>query len=170
MFRRGARLNALVLWALVPLTVAGSLPRTGCICANGDYKLWFAAAPSRCCLEADPPAKAAGQCASCHRADRTERAPKSSDGHDGGSCCHTTGSPASCPTVIASRCCTPVVGVPVLPPAKDEVAVPHDDSSPALLVVPMAQVSVAASAAVAEVRNTDLPAPDLLIVHQVFLI
>ena len=37
---RKSRISIAVMWAMIPLTVLGGLPRIGCICANGQHKFF----------------------------------------------------------------------------------------------------------------------------------
>jgi hypothetical protein len=40
MFIRKSKLKIALMWAMIPLMVFGSLPRIGCICANGQHKFF----------------------------------------------------------------------------------------------------------------------------------
>jgi hypothetical protein len=37
---RKSRFTIVMMWAMIPLVVFGSLPRMGCVCANGQHKIF----------------------------------------------------------------------------------------------------------------------------------
>lgn len=57
MSHRKSRFTTIVMWAMIPLTVFGSLPRMGCICANGQHKFF---------CERHHSGDVAGRCACCN--------------------------------------------------------------------------------------------------------
>jgi hypothetical protein len=161
--------SAAILWALIPLTILGSLPRIGCICANGRQKLFCGGMADPCCVQHRNPVRPPGQRACCRTL--SSAAPASQNATKVGACphCRRNDSRSSSPS-FAPRCCVPVVGVPLLPPVLKS-GLPTNAPVPPLWIdgPNSAGTSVVASGDQAT-RNLNLPIPDLLIAHQLLLI
>lgn len=157
------------MWALIPLTVFGSLPRTGCICANGQHKffcqrLGTASGNGRCacCDRAAAAARSAGQAESC--AEPASDMP----------CCASPngGCATEIPFVGADRPCRPVVDRAVfLSSAKSALDLDRVEWLPALATTASeSPAGVAACVTANSLRRELLPPPDLVITLGVMLI
>jgi len=161
-----------VVWALTPLTFVSGMPRQGCICANGDYKL-FCDGHHGCCRHsgAAKSAQESEPCCCCHKSHHESQCDgvsvaKTDSGSD---CCHGS---SRCPRGVArpQRCCTPVVGMTVLPRLAEQVSAPDFNVQSLLVCVVDVLPSPAGSPIPVSVRSPDLPVPDLVIAHQALLI
>jgi hypothetical protein len=171
MFLHAPRFSVFMMWALIPLTVVGSLPRIGCICANGNHKLFCQRHLNRRCLDHSESAGNSALCACCYKSAATHASrPTTSLSRAVAGCCHHNHRPSNEKSVKAG-CCTPLVGIPVLPPVAQNVAAPDLSAAQALLIDTIDLLAMPATFPTrVSVRNPDLPVPDLVIAHQVFLI
>lgn len=71
---------------------------------------------------------------------------------------------------VSSRCCTPVVSVPLLPPVVENLIVADGTTTTMSLIHIAASVRPVLEPTDLSGRSAHLPIPDLLIAHQVFLI
>src|SRR5579871_2442304 len=114
-----------LVWALIPLTLLGSLPRMGCICADGKHKLLCERQfhrKSGCKGDS-------GTCSCCHgnstKSDHqsNDQVAKRLPPSDVKSCCAERRANQRLPLgkhfASSDRCCTPQITVPVLLPALD---------------------------------------------------
>jgi hypothetical protein len=149
---------------MIPLTLLGSVPRMGCICANGDRKLLCERhlspvdAPCACCF-GRVNAKDRGTAGSRHKLKQ---------------CCDTgwnsrTEHGSSC--VSAHRPCRAVLNTPqLLTKAKVEYCA-HELAGQFVPVPELIEPQFVLHNAACEFgRDGDLPPPDLVIIHRVFLI
>src|SRR5260370_4756560 len=97
---RKSRFTIVMMWAMIPLVVFGSVPRMGCVCANGQHKVF---------CERHRQGRAAGQCACCDHAKLMASSKAAND-------CEARGDESACgsPAFDTSRPCRPVVDRVVL--------------------------------------------------------
>jgi hypothetical protein len=167
---RTQRVSVVFVWGLILLTFVGSLPRTGCLCANGRQKL-FCGGTSESCCGAHKRSVKLPERRSCCRAASIAAGTSRTDAK-AGTCphCRRNGSRAPVSPSLSKRCCVPLVGIPLLPPVEKEIArtvapvqwlwIAGSNVAESAIAVPHDQAAC----------NRHLPIPDLLIVHQVFLI
>jgi hypothetical protein len=160
--------SAVVLGAMIPLTLLNSLPGTGCFCADGRFKLFCER-----CLHTDAPsgndALAGKRCPCCFGragSGSVARCPH----------CVPQGRASCCKQVArhgsedSSRCCTPVFRSPLA--ASSEVALPQNGEFVlASLSTDIVIESGWPKAGGHRIERADiLPPVDLVIVHHVLLI
>lgn len=161
-----SRIAKVVVWAMLPLMLLSALPRMGCICANGQYKLFCERHGNDGCRQHDD-GTATGLCSCCHKGVVTGRSP--SKVQTSGGCCQRKAGSSNGPSV-SQRCCKSVVVTPLLPPVLKSVVVP-DLTVLVLSTIDFDFVGTQLTVPTYElVRNPRLPVPDLLIAHQIFLI
>lgn len=112
-----------LVWAMIPLTILGSLPRIGCICADGQRKLLC----QRLFRTESSCKTSTGSCSCCHRSAAKNGRQVAKQSHVAGvkSCCaarQSHGSPLHGKQLGSGRCCTPEINVPLLPPVLDSGA------------------------------------------------
>ncbi len=164
------RLQVVMLWSMVPLTFLSSMPRIGCICANGDYKLFCDGHYGTCCQQVTKGPSDSHACCCCHRSHRASAEGNvSADGNSTKDCCHRSGGGHS-RVAPAKRCCTPVAGMTVLPRASQPVSVPDVRAQLLQFCLVDSFQSPVGFPAVVSTRSPDLPVPDLVIAHQVLVI
>lgn len=156
-----------LLWAMLPVTFVSGLPRMGCICANGDYKLSCDGHRGNCCQHEAPESHAHCCCGRAHRSSSAQSSPTKSDA--GGDCCrrsarHQKGIAPS------KRCCTPIVLSSVLSKGAHPVSIPNLEAHPWLISSNDFWRSPVSSPISMSMRSHHLPVPDLVIAHQVLLI
>jgi hypothetical protein len=163
---RKSRFSIALMWGMIPLMVFGSLPRIGCICANGQHKFF---------CERHVEGAHDAQCACCYGRQATTRE-TASDGHSWPtsvmSCCgvkrasHDAGTPA-----FATDCpCRPVVDRPVVIAAvKALLDLDQAGHSPLFLAAVPAFVQVP-SVSFDHARGDLPPPPDLVTTLGVLLI
>ena len=174
MRRFRSKSSIVVLWAMIPLAVLGSMPRMGCICADGRYKLFCERHAKGSCGHGENGCASEGGCACCYRsqgksvaqkAKRQKQCQVSECGQTEG-CGKHTGLAQS----KTDRCCTPVADAAELPPVVEVVSVP-DESAWQPLILTVGVTAPAVNCVTADVVwEHALPAVDLVIAHQVFLI
>jgi hypothetical protein len=167
---RTHRISVVLLWGLILLTFVGSLPRIGCLCADGRQKLFCCGASDRCCALLGHRADSLEPRSCCRKGSSVASA--SPVGTKAGGCphCGRNGSRRPAPVSLSSRGCVPLVGIPLLPPVETSVA-PTAAAIQSLWIEPIdrAEPAIAVPQGRAT-RNRHLPIPDRLIAHQVFLI
>src|SRR6266478_4078896 len=100
---RKSRFTIVMMWAMVPLVVFGSLPRIGCVCANGQHKAF---------CERHHQGAAGGQCTCC---DHAKLMARSNAGHEVNNCgARDDQSACDSPAFDMGRPCRPVVERAVL--------------------------------------------------------
>lgn len=154
---RKTRFTTALMWALVPLTVFGSAPRMGCICANGQHKLF---------CQRNATSDADGHCNCCYG--------QSTSGSKSGpaTCCQC--SQKACgsesPGVRAERPCRPVVHKAVYLTAA-RVALQLDQTEALPLSIAFEPLPVTVPDFVATIHHRELlPPPDLVVTLGVLLI
>jgi hypothetical protein len=159
----------MLIWAMVPVTLFAGIPKLGCICINGQYKLFCERHLSGCCRGESKPSAGKGLCPCCHKGQLADARKAADTDKPVAGCCHGPAKRVG-GQAHSERCCKPVVGIPLLPPVVQHVAVP--DLTLFALLAP--SVDLLQGAVVSPTResawNPTLPVPDLLIAHQVFLI
>ncbi len=156
---RKSRFTIVMMWAMIPLIVFGSLPRMGCVCANGQHKVFCerhrqgtARGPRTCC-------------------DHGKLMASSKAGHDANQCA-AQGDQSKCdsPAFDTCRPCRPVVDRAVLlTAAKSSLELDQAAHTPlfvAAKLMPASGPSIAADSTHGEL----LPPPDLVITLGVMLI
>ena len=165
---RKSRLSIALVWAMLPLTVLGSLPRMGCICADGQHKIF--------CERYRMNAADEG-CVCCHGrpGKKNEVARKTDRGSAAGerACCkskrpvHKTG---ELPTFCSGRPCRAVVDRPALITAV-KVVLDLDQADQEPLLLALHPVSVDATSVSLEASHDNRPPPtDLITTLGVLLI
>ena len=126
MFTRKTPLTIVLIWGMVPLIAFGSLPRVGCICADGQHKFF---------CERNRLGTSRGDCVCCSHgkiAADSKRESATSAGHN--ACCQSQkrGDCASAALVLGTgRPCHPVLDRPVvLTVAKAPLALDRADHTP----------------------------------------
>lgn len=178
-----------VVWAMIPLTLVSALPRMGCICADGRYKVVCDRIRSDACRPVETAAAEAGTCSCCHRHgqaaddskgcktsdERKQQSGKAAASH---SCCQRaaerapdcSGSAPGMQSTDADRCCTPVLSAPLLPPVVSAAVLSLDCASPVFITpYDLPSLPHVCAGMVAE-REHVLPPIDRVVINQVFLI
>lgn len=166
MILRKSRFTIALLWAMIPLTVFGSQPRVGCICANGQHKFFCQRH-----LQHD----ADGQCTCCKPNESAQQAESASrvngQKSEGASCCHCgqlTGTTEN-NSVRSERPCKPVLDKAVyVAVPKSTLDLDRVDVVPLFLVCKLLPV-VTGPVLVDIHRGELLPPPDLVITLGVML-
>lgn len=155
------RIAAALIWVLVPLTVFAGLPRTGCICANGQHK--FFCQRSRI----DGPERL---CSCCYGKNPSRAAANAADGTR--TCCgQGRGSPIGVAGVASDRPCRPVLEHSVFVPGQKAPALKLDRASHCLVFADFEPRPALVSSARHDFdRRELLPPPDLVITLGVLLI
>lgn len=156
-----------LLWGMIPLTLVSGMPRQGCICANGDYKLFCDGNHGSCGHADDENSCKSESCCCCHKSHHDGISVSRAD--IGSGCCHRSANSRPC-AARSQHCCTPVVGMTVLPRVAEQVSVPDFNLQSLLVYVLDVLPSPAGSPIPVSARSADLPVPDLVIAHQVLLI
>src|SRR5262249_54873770 len=151
-----------LMWAMIPLIVFGSMPRMGCICADGQHKMFCQRH-----LQGDR----SGGCVCCegHRAVGI-REPAAPPGKH--ACCQAAGGKCSsgCPSLTEGRPCRPVVDrTEIVASAKAALDLDRVDAAPLFAAVELLPAVVTPVAA-DFFRGESLPPPDLITTLGVLLI
>jgi hypothetical protein len=163
---RNSRFSIALVWAMIPLTVFGSIPRVGCICANGQHKFYC----QRHLMQAGAP-----RCACCYGRDgATGDSTGSSQACRLGATACCGSNPASndgkLPTLGAECPCRPVLDRPVFTIAVKAV-LDLDQSEHAPLLLAVAPVlAVVPGVSFVHARGDVPPPPDLVTTLGVLLI
>lgn len=149
---RKSRFTIVMMWAMIPLIVFGSLPRMGCVCANGQHKFF---------CERHRQGPAGGQCVCC---DHAKAVASSRAVHNANVCgSHDDESACDSPVFGTARPCRPVVDrVVLLTAAKSSLDLDQVNHTPLFVaaeLLPAAGPSIAADYTHGEL----LPPPDLVI-------
>ena len=156
---RKSRFTIVMMWAMIPLVVFGSVPRMGCVCANGQHKVF---------CERHRQGTARGPCGCC---DHAKLMASSKAGRDANEC-GARGDESACdsPAFDTGRPCRPVVDRAVLlTAAKSSLDLDQSAHTPLFVAVqlkPASGPSIAADSTHGEL----LPPPDLGITLGVMLI
>jgi hypothetical protein len=162
---RKPRIAKLLMWAMVPLIVFGSMPRMGCICADGQHKTF---------CQRHLQGNRAGACVCCEgrmaAADAcgTEKPPAPAGKH---SCCQSAGGkcPAGRPSLTQGRPCRPVVDrTEIVTSAKAALDLDGVDHTPLFVAVEFLPAIV--SSIEVDYARELLPPPDLVTTLGVLLI
>jgi hypothetical protein len=156
----------ILTWAMIPLIVFGSLPRIGCICADGTHKAF---------CQRHLQGNRAGECVCCERrnvkadvcgaADQPAHAARHA-------CCQSAKEKCGsrCPGLSHGRPCRPVLDqTDVLASAKPVLDLDRSDELPLFVAVELLPVTLA-SVAADYLRGESLPPPDLVTTLGVLLI
>ena len=160
---RKTRITKVLMWAMIPLIVFGSMPRMGCICADGKHKMFCQrhlqgnrTGPCICCNGRTAPADV---CARSHRA---------AIGH---SCCQSRAGKCSsgCPSLGEGRPCRPVVDrTEVVTSAKPALDLDRVDAAPLFAAVELLPAVI--TPVEVSCFRVELPPPDLITTLGVLLI
>ena len=164
MFRKKSRFTIALLWAMIPLTVFGSQPRMGCICANGQHKTFC-----QRYLQNDSDSG----CICCYGKDRAATGAQTRTAPLGEkSCCRcnrATGK-SDRPVAHSDRPCRPVIDKAIyLTGPKSSLDLDRVDAAPLFLAfepLPVIEPSILVDGH----RGELLPPPDLVITLGVLLI
>jgi len=160
---RKTRFTVALMWALIPLTVFGSIPRMGCICANGQHKFF-------CQRHANSDAD--GRCDCCYGTTNGKNRTAAASQTTGATCCRCSRNRCASefPTVHSDRPCRPVLDKPVfLGSTKASLDLDQADSTP--LFVTFESVPTIVAEFVADIHRGELlPPPDLVFTFSVLLI
>jgi hypothetical protein len=164
------RRSLAIVWVMVALTLVGGMPREGCVCANGQHKIFCGKQFAKACCQKNGPTKS-GRCSCCHQAEVAANSSSSACADASTDGCPNRDRHAPSETSVSNKCCTRYTVSPVVPTVEKIVAAPNSLSEWAVLdfVPNLVTFSVAVSGRELG-RNPDLPVPDLVIAHQVFLI
>jgi hypothetical protein len=159
------RLWIAALWAMMPVTLVSGMPRLGCICANGQYKLFCERLLHFGGPHEGQPSPTSG-CCCCRKSHADRHAAMKSVAE---CCCHAAGGASA--RLRAQSCCKPVIGMPTVAPAVLRILAP-DLGGQMSLVCPLdfLQPAPVVTSSAGMARNPELPVPDLIIAHQVLLI
>ncbi len=165
MLTRKSRITKVLLWAMIPLVVFGSLPRMGCVCADGQHKTF---------CQRHLQGTKAGECVCCERhavaADAREKTDKPTAPAARHTCCQgrVDKSISGHPELNSNRPCKPVVDQLVLLTAAKSS---FDRIDHAPLFATVGPLPALVSCVAAEfVRGESLPPPDLVTTLGVLLI
>ena len=156
---RKSRFTIVMMWAMIPLIVFGSLPRMGCVCANGQHKVF---------CERHRQGTARGPCTCCDHAKLMASSHGGRDAND----CGALGDQSKCdsPAIDTSRPCRPVVDrALLLTAAKSSLDLDQAAHTPLFIaaeLLPASSPSIAADST----HGGLLPPPDLVITLGVMLI
>jgi hypothetical protein len=156
---RKSRFTIVMMWAMIPLIVFGSLPRMGCVCANGQHKVF---------CERHRQGTARGPCTCC---DHAKSMASSKVAHDANEC-GMRGDESTCdfPAIDTARPCRPVVDRAVLlTAAKSSLDLDQAAHTPLFVAAELLPTS-GISIAVDYTHGELLPPPDLVITLGVMLI
>ena len=159
-----------IVWAMVALTLAGGMPREGCVCANGRHKIFCGKQFAKECCQKNGQTKS-GKCSCCYKSETAQESSSAACADASTAGCPSRDRSTPTDTSVSSKCCSRYTVSPVVPTVEKNVAAPNSLSEWAALEFAPNLVAISASVSVRElVRNPDLPVPDLVIAHQVFLI
>lgn len=169
-------LSTAVVWAMLPLTLLGGMPRLGCVCANGRQKLCCDCQRSGSCGRAEN-GSAAGPSACCGRSAGGSAATQAAVPQPeacAGCCGHSDsttrpGQPSQVQPPV-ERCCQGVVFHTALPSVAETATAPSHDWQPLLAPTLDQPRTAVVCAAVEQTRQSTLPVTDLLIAHQILRI
>jgi len=163
---RKTRITKVLMWAMIPLIVFGSMPRMGCICADGQHKMFcqrhLQGSRSGGCVCCQGLKASANACASHQSATPSERP----------ACCQSAGGKCAsgCPSLTEGRPCRPVVDrSDIVTAAKAALDLDRVDAAPMFAAVELLPAVVAPVAA-DFFRGESLPPPDLITTLGVLLI
>jgi hypothetical protein len=156
----------ILTWAMIPLIVFGSLPRIGCICADGTHKAF---------CQRHLQGNRAGECVCCER--RNVKADACESGEHqvqtaGHTCCQSAKEKcgSGCPGLSHGRPCRPVIDrTEIVTSAKSALDRDRIEQLPLFVAVELLPVIVA-SVEADYLRGESLPPPDLITTLGVLLI
>jgi hypothetical protein len=162
---RKTRITKVLMWAMIPLIVFGSMPRMGCICADGQHKTF---------CQRHLQGNRAGACVCCEgrlgAADACAiEKPRAPAGRH--ACCQSAGGkcPAGCPSLTQGRPCRPVVDrAEIVTSAKAALDLDRVDHTPLFVAVELLPAIV--SSVEVDYARELLPPPDLVTTLGVLLI
>ena len=112
------RQSAAIIWGMIPLAVWAGLPRTACVCANGQIKLVCRhVATSH--MPDDHESDRHSCCVDTHEVAAEADSDHEADCCSSGSCCH--GAAQGEPGIGSKACCKPILAVPSLAPESTTV-------------------------------------------------
>jgi hypothetical protein len=159
---RKTRITKVLMWAMIPLIVVGSMPRMGCICADGQHKMF---------CQRHLQGNRTGGCVCCQgqKAVADGCATKHSPTQG---CCQSAGGKCSseCPSLAEGRPCRPVVDRnDIVTATKAALDLDRVDAAPPFAAVELLPAVIAPVAA-DFFRGESLPPPDLITTLGVLLI
>ena len=159
---RKTRITKVLMWAMIPLIVFGSMPRMGCICADGQHKMF---------CQRHLQGNRSGGCVCCQGMKAAAGGGHSTTPVDKPACCHAGGKCSSgCPSLTEGRPCRPVVDrSDIVTAAKAALDLDRVDAAPTFAAVELLPAVVAPVAA-DFFRGESLPPPDLITTLGVLLI
>jgi hypothetical protein len=167
MLTRKSRITKVVLWAMIPLVVFGSLPRMGCVCADGQHKTF---------CQRHLQGTKAGECVCCERHDVAVDAREKTDKPTAPAARHTCcqgrigKSSSGRPELNSDRPCKPVVDqLVLLTAAKSSIDLDRIDHAPLFATVEPLP-ALLRCVTVESIRAESLPPPDLVTTLGVLLI
>ena len=163
---RKTRITKVLMWAMIPLIVFGSMPRMGCICADGQHKIF---------CQRHLQGNRSGGCVCCQGMNAAvdgsakHESPKTADRSG---CCQAAGGKCSsgCPSLSEGRPCRPVVDrSDIMSAAKAVLDLDRVDAAP-LFSAAESSPAVMTPVAADFFRGESLPPPDLITTLGVLLI
>ncbi|HJT35706.1 MAG TPA: hypothetical protein VJ783_27000 [Pirellulales bacterium] len=159
-------MSAVVVWGMIPLAVFVGMPSTGCLCANGQFKLFCGHRNQSAAVLIG---SAHAGCCAAHHADEADcdccLAPKAAE-HQADCCQHGAGLPGE--GMQSRTCCQPVFNPVSMSPVA--VSAPCDD----LLILTVCLIetgAIAYPAVAAEVGEFDTGPPlDRVVAYRHLLI
>lgn len=165
---RKSRFTTIVMWAMIPLIVFGSLPRMGCLCANGQHKFF---------CDRQRSGDVDGRCACCYgrtTAKSAARHETQNPSARGMACCRQSrgGRASDIPVVKSDRPCRPVLDeVVFLTAPKSSLDLDRAQFLSAFANLAFEPQPMAVRAVTADLlRGEPLPPPDRVITLGVMLI
>lgn len=159
----GVTVRTLSIWSMIPLALLGGTPLGGCVCANGQYKFLC---QRRNAETTDNSSIAV--CSCCHPQGR-----HTESGSAGRSCCGRVSRSLASEggLAVSTRCCRSVLALPN-PSVIGEKPIVCDDEASLVWRAPVAdQFCPSLALGVFQVGSQgDIPPPDFVILHRVFLI
>lgn len=153
--------SAVIAWGMIPLATWAGMPSTGCVCANGQVKLFCGHSSGNGQHQRHSATNCAASCCGTHESEEHD-----ADCCGGGFCCH--GSTSEKASVTGKTCCTPILSAPSMAPQTCGVIF-HEAS---LLVAVAEDIGVSAtssySAELAEI-NTGPPFDRVIIFRSLLI-
>lgn len=162
MYFVGHTIRALAIWAMIPLNLLRSTPIMGCVCANGQHKFLCQR------RNAETSDSATTVCSCCHPDSRHASGKSSSH-----SCCarRARSLAGESGPAVSTRCCQSVLEIPSPSVVGEKVVANDDQACPVHIARAVDDVFPVLAQNTFQVGSKgDLPPPDFVILHQVFLI
>src|SRR5262245_52510674 len=160
---RKIRITKVLKWVMIPLIVLGSMPRMGCVCADGQHKMF---------CQRHLQGNRTGGCVCCQGMKAAGDGCHSATPVDKPACCQTAGRKCAsgCPSLTEGRPCRPVVDrSDIVTAAKAALDLDRVEAAPMFAAVELLP-AVIAPVATDFFRGESLPPPDLITTLGVLLI